>query len=167
MHLKHWSWRAGKGETLAAVQPILILPPGRTSPLPLIFLTTVSGQRSHTDSRLRRAERMAPTLTLSARQPPASATAATTSSRVTESSSPVILSSAVHRGTVTLAVKSFIPQGGLAFASLWGLANPRSRSQGDRRDKLSLTWVPMYSAGKVAGSVRRLITVTFSLRGLG
>ena len=28
-----------------------------------------------------------------------------------------------------------LPQGGLAFARLWGLANPRSRSQGDRRDK--------------------------------
>ena len=28
-----------------------------------------------------------------------------------------------------------IPQGRLAFASLWGLANPCSRSQGDRRDK--------------------------------
>ena len=28
-----------------------------------------------------------------------------------------------------------IPQGGLAYASLSGLANPHSRSQGDRRDK--------------------------------
>ena len=34
-------------------------------------------------------------------------------------------------------VSPFVSQGGLAFASLWGLANPRSRSQGDRRDKRS------------------------------
>ena len=27
------------------------------------------------------------------------------------------------------------PQGGLAYVSLWGLAHPRFRSQGDRRDK--------------------------------
>ena len=47
------------------------------------------------------------TLTSSAPQPPASATAAATFSGVTESSSPVTLNSAVLRGTVTLAGKSF------------------------------------------------------------
>ena len=31
---------------------------------------------------------------------------------------------------------------------------------------IPLTWVPMYTAGKLAGSVRRLSTVTFSLSGL-
>ena len=50
---------------------------------------------------------MGPTLTLSARQPPASAMVAATSSGVTESSSPVILNSAILRGTVTLAGSSF------------------------------------------------------------
>ena len=37
------------------------------------------------------------------------------------------------------SVPIYFPQGGLAFASLWGLANPRSRSQGDRRDKRPVT----------------------------
>ena len=50
---------------------------------------------------------MGPTLTSSSRQLPASATATATSSGVTESSSPVILNSAVLRGTVTLTGNSF------------------------------------------------------------
>ena len=40
-----------------------------------------------------------------------------------------------HLVEFLLTVILSFPQGGLAYASLWGLANPRSRSQGDRRDK--------------------------------
>ena len=50
---------------------------------------------------------MGPTLTSSARQPPASATLAATSSGVTDSSSPVIVNSAVLRGMVILTGNSF------------------------------------------------------------
>ena len=60
------------------------------------------------------------------------------------------------------------PQGGLAYVTLWGLANPRSRSQGGPSGQASrLRKSSMYTAGKVVGSVKRLSTVTLSLRGLG
>ena len=61
------------------------------------------------------------------------------------------------------------PQGGLASASLWRLTNPHSRSQGGQASGQAsrLRESSIYSAGKVAGSVRRLSTVTLSLRGLG
>ena len=74
------------------------------------------------------------------------------------------------RATITGNVSDVynFPQGGLAYVSLWGLANPRSRSQGGPSGQASrLRESPMYTAGKVAESVRPLSTVTLSLRGLG
>ena len=58
--------------------------------------------------------------------------------------------------------------GGLAYVSLWGLTNPRSRShEGPSGQASRLRESSMCTAGKVAGSVRCLSTVTLCLRGLG
>ena len=56
------------------------------------------------------------------------------------------------------------PAGRARFASLWGLANPRSRSQGDRRDKRP-AYVSPYVHRKEG--CRRREAATLSLRGLG
>ena len=58
----------------------------------------------------------------------------------------------------------FAPTGRARFASLWGLANPRSRSQGDRRDKRP-AYVSPYVHRKEG--CRRREAATLSLRGLG
>ena len=62
------------------------------------------------------------------------------------------------------SVPIYFPQGGLAFARLWGLANPRFRSQGDRRDKR-----PAYVSPYVPRreGCRRSEAATLSPRGLG
>ena len=58
--------------------------------------------------------------------------------------------------------------GGLAYVSLWELTNPRSRShEGPSGQASRLRESSMCTAGKVAGSVRCLSTVTLCLRGLG
>jgi hypothetical protein len=105
-----WSGRVGREETLAADHAIWSLPPGEASLppplLPLIFLAAVNGQRSHINPRARGVASITLASTSSAWQPPASETTATTSSRVTQSPSPVILNSTVLRGTVTLAENS-------------------------------------------------------------